>query len=668
MELITNDETKFLEYYSFWNKHIDIFIGRFIPAHISENYPKFIQFIRLWLLFSEQKGEAVEFIQNMMAYGNIDETTLDFLENFVQQYLQDLKIPTAINKRTLVKYISQWYKAKGTEPSYRFLFSLLYGENVEIYYPKDDILRVSDGKWQYDTVIKISVSEKNLDKVRRMAGTEIVGSDSKARALVDKVFIYKSTTNISVASLFISEVSSNNPIRNFKSEELINCKTFDDGELFQERIFPLVIDLDIPEDNASRYFAEGDFIHIIHPYGSDAMAVVSSVHTGSIDDLIIVNGGEGYEVGDRIIFISDTGYGAVAEITAVDSNGAITEFSLDSRGTGYASLPAVSIQSTGGHDAVLQVVSNSIGKIKTVKITNNGVNYKEINEDDFETEMFDSYTFDITFVYSNKSISWADTTIQYYKDDVTLPDPRYNEDVIVYNSDRNRMMKARISRLDIDAGLLVLEFEERMPVDTSDAAFVYCTESNTELKVLSAHTCTFDIINGAIAVSDGYWRNMDGWLDSDKVIQDSYYYQLFSYVLISEVETKKWMPDVLQYLHPAGLAIFGLDDSNVIRYELKGTETSMGPLLNDIELYKFYWRFTPNEVDNEISLNQLYANHGIIRTFANYPIYECAWVVPEEHKNNGNITKYVSSLNKYINITRNTTHCYGSEIQYINDN
>jgi len=53
----------------------------------------------------------------------------------------------AVNERLLIKIIKEFNIARGTEASYKFLFRLLFNEDIEIFYPNKNILIPSDGKW-----------------------------------------------------------------------------------------------------------------------------------------------------------------------------------------------------------------------------------------------------------------------------------------------------------------------------------------------------------------------------------------------------------------------------------------------------------------------------------------------------------------------------------------
>lgn len=65
-----------------------------------------------------------------------------------------------------------------------------------------------------------------------------------------------------------------------------------------------------------------------------------------------------------------------------------------------------------------------------------------------------------------------------------------------------------------------------------------------------------DLYVDLYAIGEGKWNGTYGFLDSDMYIQDSYFYQDFSYIIKSTVPASKWRTLVKKILHPAGLNLF----------------------------------------------------------------------------------------------------------------
>lgn len=65
------------------------------------------------------------------------------------------------------------------------------------------------------------------------------------------------------------------------------------------------------------------------------------------------------------------------------------------------------------------------------------------------------------------------------------------------------------------------------------------------------------ITPGVIAKYPGYYQNNDGFLSDDIYLQDSRYYQAFSYVIKVEETLARYGSIVKTIVHPAGMALFG---------------------------------------------------------------------------------------------------------------
>jgi len=118
-----------------------------LPEFIRADYDTFVAFVEAYYEYLEQTNKATDFGRNLLNYFDVDDTLTDFEEYFRRKFLQSIPAETLANKAFLVKHIKDFWRAKGTEKAYRFLFRALYGEEIEIFYPKDNILRLSAGKW-----------------------------------------------------------------------------------------------------------------------------------------------------------------------------------------------------------------------------------------------------------------------------------------------------------------------------------------------------------------------------------------------------------------------------------------------------------------------------------------------------------------------------------------
>ena len=131
-----------------------------LPEFIQEDFKTFSRFIEAYYEWLHKSNNPVYTPFNSEFFMDVDHTPEIFLSRFRTQYLNDF--PANIfdfsdtkNFKTILKNIKQFYRAKGTEKSVKFLFRLLYNSYVEFYYPKKDLMRASGDLWVEPVSIKI---------------------------------------------------------------------------------------------------------------------------------------------------------------------------------------------------------------------------------------------------------------------------------------------------------------------------------------------------------------------------------------------------------------------------------------------------------------------------------------------------------------------------------
>ena len=75
--------------------------------------------------------------------------------------------------------------------------------------------------------------------------------------------------------------------------------------------------------------------------------------------------------------------------------------------------------------------------------------------------------------------------------------------------------------------------------------------NNTQLEA------NLEIIINGVGNEEGFWKNNDGFLNSNKFIQDSYYYQEYSYEIQIEKSFEKYIDILKKVMHPVGNKVFG---------------------------------------------------------------------------------------------------------------
>ncbi len=620
----------FLEYTHYFSKDINIFLRDYIPQHIRLNYPNFVEFIRVYYEYICQAPQSFEFISNMLAYGNVDETTLDYLDNFSDQFLKDLKFDQNIDEQILIKYIKEYYESAGSEKSFKFLFRILYNEDVNFYYPSYDILRVSDGKWQIDNVIKITNSAENSD-LEALEGSEIIGATSGARGLVERVSIKVTSHGDYVAEIFLTDFDPLNPIENFFPGEWISGTSLDGETNFDEQILYLLteIDMSVPGE----HYRTGDIVHIGHPTGYDAFIIVNQTSKGTVSGAEIINPGTGYYVNQIIEFNNKIGSGIRGIITEVDAlpgmSGPILSIDVERNTFPFNEMPYVDIKPIiiggvefTGQDAIIFPITQNIGEIESCKIINFGLDYVP------DQISGGPDLFPIEFPIDLMNADLEVCAVAYVWNDSSPQSLFVNE--IVTGSVSNST--GLITRYNEETGMIGLRLLTGNGFIESDV-LTGLDSGSTGNEIHIIWQADGIGLGNSVGTYNGYFRNTDGHISSDKYIQDSYYYQDFSYVLTTLRKRAEWIDIVKDKIHPAGSIVFSFGDGKQIIAD-PSWGGWMSPILDLVELDKFKWAHQPrplsgSTIEDKHNISDI-ANSTIER-YMPYRLWDVIWIDPERY-------------------------------------
>lgn len=118
-----------------------------IPEHLKDN-EAFLSFIEAYFEWLQLNTSSPAFILNKLT----ETRDLDLVEDVFLDYIQKeyaISIPniSTIDRRKLYKQVNDIYRSKGSIPSYEAVFNILFQDHIELYYPRVDILKLSEGKW-----------------------------------------------------------------------------------------------------------------------------------------------------------------------------------------------------------------------------------------------------------------------------------------------------------------------------------------------------------------------------------------------------------------------------------------------------------------------------------------------------------------------------------------
>jgi hypothetical protein len=310
-----------------------------LPDFVRSEYPSFVSFIEKYYEWMELSGNVVDELDNIKNSYDVDLATDEYIEYIKQDFLPYFPESITLDKRKFIKLVNQFYKAKGTSKSVKFLFKALYNEEIDVYYPQNDILKVSDGKWVLPLALRIETSDNNIFNIEK---TVIKGLTSQATALVEKVT--KSVDRqlgITYIEVYISNIQ-----KSFATGETLTATYFNgiSNVTVTGRLIGSLSEIKIESTRRGLYYNaydantgySGDPVTIIGglnpnsntPVG--AIAYVGETTSGGIPDVIVTNGGFGFRnpsvnANCAIVdfsggFTSSLGTEARAQITLLDED------------------------------------------------------------------------------------------------------------------------------------------------------------------------------------------------------------------------------------------------------------------------------------------------------------------------------------------------------------
>ena len=130
-------------------------------------------------------------------------------DKFRRQYMPTINIDySQVNPIQVIKTIRDFYRSKGTKVATQYLFKILFGEEVDVYYPREELIKPSAASWVVDTILRaklISGDPANLENSQLRQFSDPVDQNIKdASVLIENVISIVEGTDV-IYELTISE-------------------------------------------------------------------------------------------------------------------------------------------------------------------------------------------------------------------------------------------------------------------------------------------------------------------------------------------------------------------------------------------------------------------------------------------------------------------------------
>jgi hypothetical protein len=499
------------------------------------------------------RPNPVQSIQQLTNFRDPDKVISQFLDNFRNEFFKTIpdNLSSGINKRNLIKNIKSLYKLKGTQKGHEVFFRILFNNQSETFYPREQMLKVSDGKWNTQTVLRVLSTQ---GETLSLIGRQIKGRTSNATAIVENV------EKFYVGADEVSEITIN-------KETLVGTfavsETIEGTESDQSDYYILATITGVPGtktiNNDGNLYTTNDIIKISGG-GQQASMQISDVGSGKITEIVVDNGGSGYKIGDILSFDNTGTFGSNASGVVTVVNGAvsnedtdhivleeetsagdhltgdkivfesgtgtgdITDIYLTNGGDGYKSLPTVTVTSDSGTASEILAYGNNVGRILGIKTSNLGIKYEN------------SPSPSLAFINNLFCTTVAGTFTN--GDTVTGGNSSATGLVSGWDSSRNILKLKEVSGT----------FQANETVTSGSGSAV--------LKNIDVASISLDVTG--VVDTDGKFLNEKGHISETTMkVQDSLYYQDFSYVLKVGNSINSWRDAFKKTMHTSGFYFTG---------------------------------------------------------------------------------------------------------------
>ena len=366
-----------------------LLVNRQVPEFVRDEYPTFVAFLEAYYQFLEGTANTGTTANNLVTTAkslrnirDVDSSLDSFETNFYNTYGSLIPLDVQADKALLFKHLVPLYKAKGSDASFKLLFQLIFGVDIDVILPQNNVLKSSSSKWQIDNKLRINQDIASIytgdgtTKIFTLA--QIVGKD-EITVYVDNVeqtdfFVNKEYRKL----IFTTAPAVNKIIRvvydSFDTTLLNNRKVIGikSGasaiiEQANRRIISDTLNLGLPVElliNAESLdgsFLNGEYVTIPiinpdDPYGNTINIEVSTFSI--VKQFNVIDGGYNYQVGDPVIVTS--GNASVNAIGTVSSifKGLIESVAVSRGGSVFSNLSPVAVSGNGA--VTLTVVVDGI--------------------------------------------------------------------------------------------------------------------------------------------------------------------------------------------------------------------------------------------------------------------------------------------------------------------
>ena len=369
------------------NNKTSLLVSSQVPGFVREDHEKFVKFLEAYYKFMEQEGGVLNTSKQFNNYTDIDLADEVFRQKLYNNFLTLIPQDIIVDKNLILKHIKDFYRARGSEKSLRFLLNILLDK---IFVPTSQNVYVLRLK----TVLLNGVSNTSLTVLNKYNGLVVTGANSYATGTVSDIKrFYDSGSQINelvVVSVDGEFSPGENIIATYTQNGSINIL---ESRLYKGEVEKVIIN---PNYLGTKYI-EGSIVPLFGETGTNANVIISRVTPGNVNSINVTFSGAGFRVGQYLSFASNTGANANAYVSVVNTDQSVHPNSYIILTTTIAEEANTVIGNTkysNANSSISDPANNSlinvsnkflydnVGPIQSVYIANGGSNYVTLPEVD----------------------------------------------------------------------------------------------------------------------------------------------------------------------------------------------------------------------------------------------------------------------------------------------
>ena len=603
------------------NNLISFLIPEQVPEYVNSEHPNFVNFVKAYYEFLEQGNGPVYRSKKLLDYSDIDDTLPEFIKYFQREFVETIPDNILGDKKLFIKFARDLYRRKGSPNAFKFLFRQLFDEEIEIFLPQTEILRASDGRFVREKTIRVSGpfnNDPNDFGGKSITGQTSGATAFVERAVstiesgivvfelflidifgtfVDNEFVTTDLGNISgriVSSVGpISSVNVTYGGARHNQGDVVNFTSASgaaaNGIITSTTDTSLGITI---IDGGSGYrvgtpvtLTGGDGVGAAFTVGSITnttnVSISNTTYTvGTIASISITSQGSGYTIVPSATIRDDL----IADEQLSD-----VQFTLVDGGSGYTNNAVVSVTGGGGTGANFQITSitnteilpvfdDTIDSLQNVALNagptfvSGGANTTSVSANlalaNVSSTLVSSLGTSNLTVGTIGSIERTSGGSGYTSNpSVTIRQDNIADQKLSDGSGGfkgfNAVVDANVQPTFLGNNAVLLAntvVGSILAVDVNSGGSGYLRSE--EVTIVNQTTANTEngfgnpVISGVIEYP-GKYIDTKGFLSWNNVLQDNFFYQLYSYVITSEQNVDQYRQLVDRILHPAGQKFFG---------------------------------------------------------------------------------------------------------------